>query len=153
MDILKDFLRPEVIWTLIGIILLISEFVVPGLVIFFFGMGALLVAALSAFTDISLNAQLLTFIIASVVFLVTLRRWLKGIFKGYSVTRKNMRQDMEESIGQKAIAVERIEPGRTGKVEFRGTNWSAQADDVIEKGAAVEIIDRDSLTFKVKSMS
>ena len=39
-DAIKDYLSPEVVWFLAGLALLILEFAMPGLVIFFFGVGA-----------------------------------------------------------------------------------------------------------------
>lgn len=153
MEILKDFMRPEVIWTIVGLVLLMMEFIVPGLIIFFFGVGALVVAGICFFADISINVQLLIFIASSIALLVTLRRWLKGVFKGYSSDKKDMAHDIEEFIGQTAIVIEEIVPGKTGKVEFRGTNWSAQSDAALEKGTSVEIFGRSGLTFKVKSLS
>ena len=39
METLKDFLKPEIIWFLIGILLLIMELFVPGLIVMFFGLG------------------------------------------------------------------------------------------------------------------
>ena len=63
METLKGFLEPEVIWFLVGILLLVMEFMLPGLIIAFFGVGACVVAIVCMFADISLNAQLLIFIV------------------------------------------------------------------------------------------
>ena len=150
MDMLKDFLRPEVIWTIVGLVLLLMEFIVPGLIIFFFGVGAFVVAGVCFFVDPPLDIQLLIFIVASVASLITLRRWIKGVFKGYSSDKKDMAHDIEEFIGQTAVVIGEIAPGSTGKVEFRGTNWSAQSDVTLEKGTTVEIVGRSGLTLKVK---
>ncbi len=147
---LKDFLRPEVIWTIVGLVLLLMEFIVPGLIIFFFGVGAFVVAGVCFFVDPPLDIQLLIFIVASVASLITLRRWIKGVFKGYSSDKKDMAHDIEEFIGQTAVVIGEIAPGSTGKVEFRGTNWSAQSDVTLEKGTTVEIVGRSGLTLKVK---
>ena len=53
METLKEFLKPELIWFLVGIVLLVMEFVSPGLIIAFFGLGACVVAVVCLFTDIS----------------------------------------------------------------------------------------------------
>ena len=87
---LKDFLKPEVIWLIIGILLLIAEFAVPGLIIFFFGVGACITALVCLLTDIGINGQLLIFIISSVVCLIALRRWLKGLFYGHVTSRQEI---------------------------------------------------------------
>ena len=44
LDAIKEFLTPEIIWFLVGLVLLILEFAMPGLIIGFFGVGAWVVA-------------------------------------------------------------------------------------------------------------
>jgi membrane protein implicated in regulation of membrane protease activity len=152
MDTLKDFLKPEVVWFLIGLALLIMEFVLPGLIIAFFGVGACVVALICLVTDISLNTQLLIFIITSVLSLLCLRKWLKGIFFGHIVSKQDLKANLEEFIGQKAVVKEKITPKVGGKVELHGTNWSAEADEEIAEGTVVEIIGKDNITLKVKAL-
>ena len=50
MEAWKEWLRPELIWFFIGLLLLFVELVVPGLVIAFFAFGAWVVAAVHLFT-------------------------------------------------------------------------------------------------------
>ncbi len=152
MDTLKDFLKPEVIWFLIGLALLIMEFVLPGLIVVFFGVGACIVALICLLTDISLNTQLLIFIITSVLSLLCLRKWLKGIFLGHIVSKQDLKANLEEFIGQKAVVKEKITPKVGGKVEFHGTGWQAEADEEIAEGTVVEIIGKDNITLKVKAL-
>jgi membrane protein implicated in regulation of membrane protease activity len=152
MDAIKDFLRPEIIWFLVGLVLLILEFILPGLIIAFFGVGAWIVALICLLTDISLNTQLIIFIISSVLSLLCLRKWLKGVFLGHTGSKQNLKENLEEFIGQKAVVKEKIMPKAGGKVEFHGTNWLAQADEEIAEGATVQIIGKDNITLKVKSI-
>jgi membrane protein implicated in regulation of membrane protease activity len=152
MDTLKDFLKPELIWFLVGLVLLIMEFVMPGLIIAFFGVGAWIVAIICLFIDIPLNAQLLIFIVTSVLSLLLLRKWLKGIFMGHVVSRQDVKENLEEFIGQRAVVKERIVPNGRGKVEFHGTGWTAEAEEDIAEGTAVEIIGKDNITLKVKAL-
>jgi len=121
MDTIKDFLRPEIIWFLVGLVLLIMEFVLPGLIIAFFGVGAWIVALVCLITDIPINTQLIIFIVSSVLSLLCLRKWLKGVFIGHSVSKQDLKEDLEEFIGQKAVVKEKITPKAGGKVEFHGT--------------------------------
>ena len=67
MEAWREWLRPELIWFFIGLLLLFVELVVPGLVIAFFAFGAWVVAAVYLFTPLSLNQQLALFIMASVL--------------------------------------------------------------------------------------
>ncbi len=152
MDTLKDFLKPELIWFLVGLVLLIVEFVMPGLIIAFFGVGAWIVAIICLCIDIPLNAQLLIFIVTSVLSLLLLRKWLKGIFMGHVVSKQDIKENLEEFIGQRAVVKERIVPNGRGKVEFHGTDWTAEADEEIAEGTAVEIIGKDNITLKVKAL-
>ena len=150
MDTLKDFLKPEVIWFLVGLALLIMEFALPGLIIAFFGIGACVVAIVCLITDIGINTQLIVFIAASVLSLLCLRRWLKGIFMGHVKSKQDMTEDLKEFIGERVVVKEKITPKAGGKVEFHGTNWIAEADEEIAEGTVVEIIGKDNITLKVK---
>jgi membrane protein implicated in regulation of membrane protease activity len=155
MDWIKELLRPELIWFLVGLVLLIMEFMLPGLIIFFFGVGAWIVAIvclLSSYVQGSVNAQLLIFIISSVLSLLILRKWVKGVFLGHSGAKQDLKEDLKEFIGERAIVIEDISPKAGGKVEFHGTNWEARADGDIAVGATVEIIGKDNITLKVKEI-
>ncbi len=153
MDAIKDFLKPELIWFLVGLVLLILEFIIPGLVIGFFGAGAWIVAIvclLSAYVAGSINAQLIIFIIASVLSLLLLRKWLKGVFIGHTKSQQDLTEDMKEFIGERAVVKEKITQKAGGKVELHGTNWEAISDEEIAEGTVVEIIAKENLTLKVK---
>ena len=152
METIKEFLKPELIWFLVGIALLIMEFMAPGLIIAFFGAGACIVAIVCLFADISLNAQLIIFIVSSVLLLIVLRRRLKGIFTGHVRSKQEMTEEISELVGEKAVVKSTITPTAGGKVELHGTSWNAEADEEIAKGAVVEIIAKDNLTLKVKKV-
>ncbi len=155
MDFIKEFLRPELIWFLVGLVMLLLEFTLPGLIIFFFGVGAWIVAALcfaSAYVHNSINMQLLIFLVSSILSLLILRKWLKGAFQGHTGMEQDLMKDIEEFVGQRAIVVDKITPKKDGKVEFHGTNWNAQADMEIEVGGSVEILKKENLVLKVKAI-
>ncbi|MDT8300056.1 MAG: NfeD family protein [Sedimentisphaerales bacterium] len=152
MDTIKDFLQPEIIWFLVGLVLLILEFILPGLIIAFFGVGAWIAALVCLITDIGINTQLIIFIIASILSLLCLRKWLKGIFLGHTGSKQNLKENLDEFVGQRAVVKEKIVPKAGGKVEFHGTNWLAQADEEIAEGVMVQIISKDNITLKVKSL-
>ncbi|MBN1457237.1 MAG: NfeD family protein [Sedimentisphaerales bacterium] len=152
METLKDFLKPELIWFLIGVIMLLMEFTVPGLIIFFFGVGACVVSVVCFFAEPSINAQLLIFIAASILSLLLLRNRLKAIFIGHSSDKQDASSDLNEFAGQRAVVIKKITPQNPGKVEFHGTNWNAESDEEIEQGTAVEITAKNNLTLKVKRL-
>ena len=150
METLKEFLKPELIWFLVGVLLLLMEFIIPGLIIAFFGIGACVVAIICIFADISINAQLIIFIVVSVLSLLCLRKWLKGIFMGHVKSKQDMTEDLQEFIGEHVIVKTKIVPNMGGKVELHGTDWQADADQEIAEGSVVEIVGKDGLTLKVK---
>lgn len=139
--------NPAVIWFLIGLGLLLLELVLPGLVILFFGIGAWVTALVCAITDINLNWQILIFLLASLLGLVVLRKYLRRKF--FSRSDQEIQDQLEEFIGKKARALEDFKDG-SGKVEFKGTQWSARGDLQIRKGDWVTIQEKDGLTLIVK---
>jgi membrane protein implicated in regulation of membrane protease activity len=147
MDILSD---PAVIWFLVGLGLLILELVLPGLVILFFGAGAWVTALVCTFTNINLNLQILIFLVASLLGLVLLRKYLKARF--FSRSNKEIDDQLEEFIGRKGQAIDDFKDG-AGKIEFKGTRWSATCSEPISKGEWVIIRSKDSLTFNVEKTS
>ena len=147
MEGLNEWLKPEIIWFLIGLVLLVLEFSAPGLIIAFFGIGAWVVALVTLFVDISLTTQLFIFLIASVLMLIFLRKSLKKVFKIESIEDQN---EQEDFIGKRAIVTVKISADNPGKVELNGTEWEAESSTEISKGAAVTIVDRRSIKFIVE---
>jgi membrane protein implicated in regulation of membrane protease activity len=152
MDKFQVFLEPRFHWLMSGVVLMILEFALPGFVVFFFGIGAIIVGAISWIWDISFNTQLIIFIISSLVLLVTLRRWVKGIFVGYTSSQKAIGELSHEFMGQKATVIEAILPDQPGKVEFRGSGWDAESNECIEVGTRVEIVGQESIRLKVRKI-
>jgi membrane protein implicated in regulation of membrane protease activity len=145
---MENLLSAAVIWFIIGFILFILEFVVPGLILFFFGLGAWIVAIVSLFYNVSLNEQMIIFVISSVVSIVLLRKWLSKIIW----ERKHSTELLEdEFIGKTAVAETQIRPGENGKIAFKGTSWQAASADIISKGENVIIIGNESILLIVKS--
>lgn len=141
---------PTLIWFLIGIGLLLLEFVAPGLVILFFGIGGLITSLAHhlGFAN-SLQVQLLIFSIASIASLVLLRKYLKSWFVGDS---ENEPDEMEtEFIGQTVKVVSAIPEGTgRGKVELKGADWNAMSQASHAVGDMVTVIERDGLTLTVE---
>lgn len=152
MDEFKEFLKPEFIWALIGLIIMLMEFAVPGLIIFFFGVGAWVVAAVCLFADISINWQITIFLVSSLVLLVTLRQWVKGIFVGHTYSKQDAAEDLSDHIGRQVMVQQAITPPQTGSVELNGVRWKARAEREIEAGQMVEVTGQDSLTLIVKPL-
>lgn len=152
MGSLREWLRPEIIWFFIGLLLFFAEMVIPGLIIAFFAFGAWVVTVVCLIRPVSLNQQLAVFVAASVLSLVLARSWLKSLFTGYVTSRQEPNVNLSDFLGERAVVIEKITPKLPGRVEFHGTSWLAAADEEIAEGAVVEIRDKDNLTLKVRSV-
>ena len=147
------FNKPEVIWFTVGFLLMIGEVMVPGLVILFFGLGALATGVCCLIFSPDLNIQLLIFVVSSVASLVILRSLLKKIFLGKeSVQGIDRPAGVTEYVGSKCKVVARIDSQLGGKILLNGAEWKAVSDTIIEEGKIVEIVGQDSITMMVKEV-
>jgi len=110
-------------WLSAGLVLLVIEVVTPsGFYVLFFGLGALTVGVLASIGLLdSALAQWLIFTVASLAYLL--------LFRGRLQNR--MRQgttEVDTLLGEIAIPRERIAPGQLGRVDLRGTLWTARND-------------------------
>lgn len=144
---MESFNNPAVIWFIVGFVLFLLEFVMPGFILFFFAVGAWITAILVLFFDLSINSQLIIFLTSSVLAILFLRKWLKKV-----IWKRKVSSEIEhELVGKTGKAETFIGPGQNGKVDFKGTSWDAQSDDIIAKGENVKIIGNDSILLIVKS--
>ncbi|MGE4285249.1 MAG: NfeD family protein [Phycisphaerae bacterium] len=140
---------PFFVWMLVGMCLFLLEFAAPGLIVAFFGIGAIITAIITKFADISLTWQIFWFIFFSVASLVLLRNTFKKIFYGDKKAGELRDLDDAGAIGKIVTVTEKITPEIPGKVEFQGTSWSASADEVIEAGERVVIKAQENLMLTV----
>jgi membrane protein implicated in regulation of membrane protease activity len=142
------FSHPAVIWFLIGLVLLLLEFLIPGLIIFFFGIGAWITALAFLIFTPDINIQIVIFLVSSVLALVLLRRYLKKRF--FKEGGDNTASLDNEFIGRTAVAETDIPAEGRGKINFKGTLWNADSEVDIKKGDRVIILAKESITLKVK---
>jgi membrane protein implicated in regulation of membrane protease activity len=142
------FARPEVIWFIIGLVLFLLELVIPGFVIFFFGVGAWVTALLCLIANPGLNLQGIVFAVTSVLSLLALRKMIQ---KKFFYSKEDLSGEVEDEFtGKEAVAVSGFGPGRKGKVEFKGTTWTAESESEIKDRQTVIIIDKDSFKLIVE---
>ena len=143
------------VWFFIGFLLIITELVMPGFIVIFFGVGAWVTCLLLELGLVhSFNAQLIVFLLASGASLLIFRKQGKNLFDGKKSGKLGPFESLDDYIGKRAIVVEAIKPGDpNGKVEFNGTLWSAESAETIPAGTPVEIIKRENLTLVVKSIA
>lgn len=142
------FSRPELVWFILGLALLLLELVLPGFVIFFFGIGAWVTALICLITNPGINLQVIIFAITSILTLLAFRKMIQNKF----IYARNDRSDAveDEFTGKEAIALTDIGAGKSGKVEFKGTNWNAESDSEIHVGQKVIILEKDSFKLIVE---
>ncbi len=140
--------RPELFWFILGLVLLLLELVVPGFVIFFFGAGAWITALICLFSNPGINLQVIIFSVTSVAALLIFRKMIHNKFIYNKDDRSGEVED--EFTGRDAIVLEDIIPGKTGKVEFKGTSWKAESESKLEAGQSVRIINKQNLTLIVE---
>ncbi len=147
-NISEMFSNPAVVWFIIGLALLLGELVLPGLIVLFFGIGGWIVSLMLLFApDISLNTQLLIFIISSLLSLALLRRSLKKWIDERQGTKSE--SVLEEYVGKKCVSEADFKNG-TGKVTFKGALWEAKSDEEVKKGDSLIITEVDSIRLIVK---
>ena len=102
----------ELIWFICGLVLILAEFAVPGVILVFFGIGAWIVA-LALFIGVieSTEAQLLLFAAASVALLLGLRKWIRQRFSGFVSDRQPPEENLDEFEGRPVVVIEDIAPG------------------------------------------
>ena len=134
-------------WLAGGLALVVAELVTPsGFFIIFFGIGALAVGMLAAMEIVSSQwLQWLLFSVFSVLSLV--------IFRGRLQSRMQMPPPptVDSLVGVLAIVQERLLPGVVGKVEVRGSIWSARNTSTVtlDPGQRARVAAVDGLTLTV----
>jgi len=138
-------------WFYLGIILIILEVMTPGLVSIFFGLSALVVALITFFVPgLPEPVQWVLFSVFSVLFILLLRKTLKKTFSG---TTEVTGDTADPYTGKRAVVVTRITPTEPGRVEFNGSNWTAESEQELEVNTPVTIKCKKNLTFTVEKMS
>ena len=142
------FMRPDLFWFLLGLVFLLLELAIPGFVIFFFGVGAWITSLVCLLANPGLDLQIIIFSVTSILTLILLRKALTGKF--FKEGGKAPDTLGDEFIGMEAVALEDIPAGKKGKVEFKGTPWTARTLEDVKSGQSVEITDKESINLIVK---
>jgi len=138
---------PILLWFLAGIVFLALELVLPGFVVFFFGIGAWCAALAVYLFPTPLAGQLLIFLAASLLSLVLLRSTIKKVFLGKTLDTDVMAGGVPPGATGEVIAD--IRPPAAGTVKYGGSFWQATADVPLTKGTVVRIEAKSNLTVKV----
>ena len=140
-------ISPVLAWFLVGLAFYVVELVVPGFIIFFFGIGAWCTALAAYLTDISLSTQMLIFLVASLTTLGLLRTYLQKIFIGRFQLDEAPAQ--AQPVATTGVVTEDIVPPAPGRVKYGGTFWTAHAAAPICSGTVVKILKQENLEVRV----
>ncbi|MCY1077919.1 NfeD family protein [Archangium lansingense] len=111
------------LWILAAIIGGALEMALPGFVVLWFAVGAL-VAALAAAIGLGINVQLTIFMLVSVALFAGSRTIFK---KAFMRNASNMKTGVEAMVGQEALVTEALVDGHGGTVRINGELWSARS--------------------------
>jgi len=146
---------PWLVWFLVGIAVMLAELAVPGFVIIFFGVGCWGAAIVAGFAPHAYSWQVAVFLIVSVASLITLRKVAMRVFVGRSEGPGD--EDLGNvPVGARITLDRDLEPGRVGRVRFRGAMWDAVSEDRIPAGSEAEITGVDPANrscLKLKGVS
>ena len=137
------------LWLYAGAFLMLLELILPGFVMFFFGLSAATVGLLRLGLGEAFSAtwQMIAFSAFSVVYILLLRRWVKSVFSGKTeVGETDFDNEFVGRCGKVTVA---IEPPLSGRVEIGDSEWTAVADAPIAAGANVKVVGQENLTMRV----
>ena len=142
-----------IFWAVAGLLLIGSEMLIPGFTIFFFGVGALLTALISAIIPglkDNFTYQLLIWATTSITSFAFLRKYLSKVFKGKEIDNHT---GEDHDSGKLATVIEKITPDIPGRIRYRGTSWKAVSyDNEFEPGTKVEILKKEGLSYIISGI-
>ena len=135
-------------WIVLGLVLAVAEIAsAGGFYIIFFGIGAVLVGLLAWLGWAGpVWMQVAEFTVFSLITMALFRRRLLG-----SVQPNPQAPVIDTIVGEVAITAEDVPAGGVGRVELRGTAWSARAADgqTIVRGSRCVVTRVDGLMLYI----
>ena len=136
---------------ILGLVLLACEMITPGTFYFMFlGISGLLTGLVAALApDLPEWVPWLLFSLFSAISLVFFRKPLMEKFK---LSGKNAHK-VDSIVGESALALEDIAPGAIGKVELRGSSWSARntGEQPIQRSERPRVERVEGLTLYIRN--
>jgi hypothetical protein len=137
-------------WLLLGLVLVAAEMAAAGGFYFiFFGVAALAISLLQLVGIVDATwLQLLLFSVLSVASLL--------LFRNPLMRRLHLTggaTDIDSLSGARGTVLEAMAPGAPGRVEVRGTTWSARnvGSTALQNGARCDVVRSERLTLLVKA--
>jgi membrane protein implicated in regulation of membrane protease activity len=131
-------------WLATAFVAGIVEVASPHFGLIFVSIGAV-AAALVAFMGYGMSVQGVTFVVALVVSLVTLRKRMTGRLGGRGVPTRTA-----PLIGRQGIVTHDIDPVvGSGRVNVGGEDWAAKSSDAIAAGTTIRVVAADGIVLEV----
>lgn len=146
---MTETLSPVTLWLIAGIIFIIIEMFLPGLIIGFFGLGAL-ITCLTTYIGLTndMASQIVIFTITSVGSLILFHKVIK---KKKKRKKEEETTDFNLQLGKLVPVTELIDPDEgPGKVRYQGAQWSASSKDKLAPGDMARVVGCDNLTLIVE---
>jgi len=140
-------------WLIFGIVLIILEVVIPGMVVSFVGLAALTVALLLYLQVIeALHIQILIFFAVSIFYCFTLRLLVIRLYPS-DTEKKDLDHELS-NINKCVKVIEEIPATGSGRIELEGIGWIAKTlhNEKITTGEMVRIIKQENITFIVEKI-
>ena len=141
MNLPEIFHNAPFVWFLIGLAFALLELAIPGLILIFFAFGAFIVSLICLVADVSVAVQIIIFVVISVASLLLFRKRLQSRF---------FKKKDDEFAGQHVTVIKKMSALKEGKVEYKGTIWTAKSDHELEEGEVAEITGKESIKLIVK---
>jgi membrane protein implicated in regulation of membrane protease activity len=142
-------------WVAAGCAFVVAEFFVPQFILIFFGAGAIL-TGIGVLLGLPLRSGIPFGFFAGSSFLLLLatRRTMRRIFRGLTPDVADTEPGFDDFIGHEAKVVSGFDSHpHVGRVEFRGTDWTATAPGSLRAGERVSIVGRDGQSLQVEKFS
>ena len=130
----------------------IAEIIIPGFLVFWLAIGALVAMIVSFFTS-NLIIQMTVFVITSTILIFATKPLVKKFVRNYD---KSVKTNVFSIIGKHAVVIKSINSKHElGQIKVDGEVWSAESEDSsnIEQGTEVEIIKVNGVKAIVKPIS
>lgn len=147
----------SIIFIIMGALLLIIEvYVTPGFgVIGIGGIICLVIGSIFLIPTYSTSNWVISMAwIEEAIIVILVVAALMAVFFAFLLYKvleiRNKKKAIGTFIGERAKTVDKLEPGKTGYIRFKGELWQARSDVIIEPRTKVVVVGKDESTLVVK---